>query len=106
MNVKKVTTRKAWNDNDVKQLLDVYSVFLTNQLNLIKYTKASKVRELALLQERSKGSIECKMMNVSAVLADLNQPWVNGYKPLSNYNKALKDQVIDYYKLSFLQGVA
>src|SRR5215468_6877019 len=38
---------------------------------------------------RSPGSVERKHQNISAVLMELGLPWVNGYKPLGNFQDAL-----------------
>ena len=100
MNMKPVKTRVAWTNDNVADLLTLYGYFLQCQRNGIKYSKAQPVRELAALQGRSKGSVEAKMMNVSAVLQSLGVDWVQGYKPLSNYNKALLDQVTDFHAQS------
>ena len=99
MNALKITTRKPWTDSDVKELMSVYAGFLAAELSDRAYVKATAVRELAAKLERSKGSIEAKMMNVSAVLQDHGQPFVKGYKPLSNYSKSLIDQVSESIKL-------
>ena len=99
MKMKPVTTRKPWTNDDVDQLLRVYNVFLTAQLQGDAYTKASAVRDLAALQGRSKGSIECKMMNVSAVLQMHGLDWVKGYKPLSNINRELVSQVCAFFDI-------
>ena len=97
MKMNKVTTRKAWGDTEVRRVLDLYDFFLICQRTNTKYTKAGSVRELAAKLERSKGSIEAKMMNVSAVLVLLGKPYVTGYKPLSNYNKDLVNQVGQWF---------
>jgi hypothetical protein len=50
------------------------------------------------LQNRSRGSIEAKLMNVTAVLHDLGRHDVSmaehGYRPLSNYQAELKTTVV------------
>ena len=96
MNMHKITTRKPWSDGDVSALLRVYYTFLNYQQSGEAYTKAPAVRSLAADLGRTKGSIEAKMMNVSAVLNDRGLPFVTGYKPLSNYNKSLADQVENF----------
>ena len=93
MNVKKVTVRKAWSDNDVCELVEAYNLLLNAQEQGVNMAKAPLVRELMASQERSKGSIECKLMNVSVVYVKEGFDFVKGYKPLSNINKALIDQV-------------
>lgn len=42
-----------------------------------------------LLDDRSEGSIERKHQNVRAVLIDLRDPYVFGYKPLPTYKALL-----------------
>jgi hypothetical protein len=93
MKMKKITTRKAWTHNDNRELVNLYNLFLSYQEQGVKYQKAKPVRELAAKQERSKGSIECKLMNVSAIRELMGLPLVAGYKSLSNYNKDLVDAV-------------
>ena len=44
---------------------------------------------------RSTGSIEFKMSNISAILDELQQPWIDGYKPYRNYQQALRTAVVD-----------
>lgn len=106
MHMKKITTRITWTDEHVEQMLNLYFSFLASQLAGAAYTKAAPVRELAAAQGRSKGSIEAKMMNVSAVLETMGREWVTGYKPLKNFNKALLDQVTDHIKRETAQGAA
>ena len=96
MKMSPVKTRIAWTPEHVDQLLALYFAFLANQQTGTAYQKAASVRELAAKQGRSKGSVEAKMMNVSAVLDQQGREWVQGYKPLSNFNGALQQQVMDY----------
>ncbi len=93
MNIK-ITNRKAWSDDENRAQVALYLVFYAKQKSGEKYQKASSVRALAEKLGRTKGSIEAKLMNVSGVMVDLERDWVNGYKPLSNYNKALRDTVV------------
>jgi hypothetical protein len=96
MKMAKVTTRVQWTPEHVEGMLDLYFSFLKLQREGTAYQKAAPIRELAARQCRSKGSVEAKMMNVSAVLDQCGHDWVNGFKPLTNYNKALFDQVAEY----------
>jgi len=62
-----------------------------------KYNKAEHRKNLLpLLNNRSEGSIEFKHQNISAVLANLGQPFIRGYKPRYNYQAVLEDLVKDY----------
>ena len=96
MKMAKVTVRVAWTPEHVEAMLDLYFQFLASQRADDSYQMAVYIRRLASWQGRSKGSIEAKMMNVSAVLNEQAHDWVTGFKPLPNYNKALLDQVTDY----------
>ena len=55
------------------------------------FNKAEHNRSLQELVGRSRGSIEFKHQNISAVLLGLGQPWIEGYKPASNFQNALVD---------------
>ena len=93
MNIKKVSTRKAWSNKDSKQLIRLYLIFQSYVNSGTVYSKALPVRLLAAKQGRTKGSIESKLMNVSGVLALHGLDWVPGYKPLINFNHDLFEQV-------------
>ncbi|MER2507909.1 MAG: DUF3883 domain-containing protein [Amaricoccus sp.] len=53
------------------------------------YVKAQRNAELQKLIGRSRGSIEFKHQNISAVLLKLGEPWISGYKPMANFQSAL-----------------
>lgn len=57
------------------------------------YVKSQRNEALQNLTGRSKGSIEYKHQNISAVLDRLGHPWINGYKPAVNFQKSLIDGV-------------
>lgn len=55
------------------------------------YNKAERNRELQkLLPARSRGSIEFKHANISAVMIEMGYPYVDGYKPRSNFQGLLQ----------------
>ena len=93
MKMKPVQTRKAWSIQDKIEIVALYDYFLQQQLNGTKYQKAKSVRKLAEKQGRSKGSIECKLMNISACRQDIGLVFVTGYKPLKNYEHDLLNLV-------------
>lgn len=89
--------RKQWDNDQYKAVYMVYMSFLKNQRDGTAYQKAASVRELATKLERSKGSIECLMMNISAIHRDLLKlDYVTGYKPLENYSGKLANYVCTY----------
>lgn len=60
------------------------------------YNKAAHRRTLKpLLSERSDQSIEYKHANVSAALLDAGFPYINGYKPRSNYQALLAEIALE-----------
>ncbi|HRJ72528.1 MAG TPA: DUF3883 domain-containing protein [Terrimicrobiaceae bacterium] len=60
-----------------------------------KYNKAEHNRALQALTGRSHGSVERKHQNISAILIELGFPYVDGYKPLGNYQEMLREIVAD-----------
>ncbi|MGV3772101.1 MAG: hypothetical protein ACO1QB_04310 [Verrucomicrobiales bacterium] len=67
---------------------------LSEELRGETVNKAEHNRNLRLLlKNRSKGSVEFKHQNISAVLQDLGLPWIEGYKPRCNYQELLRSVV-------------
>ena len=57
------------------------------------YSKAEHNRKVKTLIGRSRGSIEYKYQNISALLEKLGMPWIFGYKPMHNYQAAIIDAI-------------
>lgn len=58
------------------------------------FNKAEHNRTLQrLLRNRPRGSVERKHQNISAILLELGYPYVDGYKPLRNYQGLLRSVV-------------
>lgn len=57
------------------------------------YVKSDHNAALQRITGRSRGSIEFKHHNISAVLLELGLPWIPGYKPMKNYQNALLDGI-------------
>ncbi len=55
--------------------------------------KAERNRALQNVIDRSRGAIEYKHQNISAVLAALGLPYIQGYRPAVNYQHALFDAI-------------
>ncbi len=70
-----------------------YFAMLANELAGRPDNKAEHRRNLMTLIGRSEGSIERKHQNISAVLKGFNEDWINGYKPLVNFQASLVDAV-------------
>lgn len=90
---------EGWNHSEVEATVADYFAMLEAELRGISYSKAEHRRALQnLLLNRSEPAIERKHMNVSAVLRDLGHPWINGYKPLGNYQGRLYEAVVGRLK--------
>lgn len=69
---------------------------LEAELRSIPYSKAAHRRRLsAALRSRSEPAIERKHQNISAILIELGFPWIEGYKPLRNFQRLLCEVVAD-----------
>lgn len=67
---------------------------LTSELLGESYNKAEHNRQLQrLLADRSAQAIEFKHANISAVLIEMGLPYISGYKPRSNYQQLLRDEI-------------
>lgn len=84
-----------WTDRENDLIVSDYFDMLRAEL---KGDRPSKAHHRRLLQEalgrRSEGSIEFKHQNISAVLLGLGQPWIDGYKPASQFQASLVDAVL------------
>ena len=88
---------EAWTDLEIDLIVADYFAMLVEELTGRSFSKAEHNRALQGLlidPPRSRGSIEFKHQNISAVLLGLGQPWINGYKPAANFQNALVDGVL------------
>ena len=83
-----------WSAEEVAATVADYFAMLEAELRGSKYNKAEHNRSLQmLLNDRSQQAIEFKHANISAVLIELGLPYINGYKPRSNYQELLKEEI-------------
>lgn len=63
------------------------------------YTKRDMVGELRAgpLANRSHSSVEFRMQNISAVLAGIGRPYVQGYKPARNVGAGPTQQILKFW---------
>lgn len=87
---------KPWSAAEIDLIVADYFEMLGNELSGETYTKSHRNAELQRLTGRSKGSIEYKHQNISAVLDQLGRPWILGYKPAVNFQKSLIDGIERY----------
>jgi len=84
-----------WTDDENNLIVADYFAMLIDELATRPYSKAEYNRNIQqLLSQRSRGSIEFKHQNISAVMLGLGQPWINGYKPASRFQLSLIDAVL------------
>ena len=104
-----------WSDSENHALVALYFVMLDNAVAGKPYNKAAMIRSAqgradqwqnashdsdgnAILRNRSRGSIESKLMNASAAHHDLNPEAEtmhgHGYRALSNYQATLSEAML------------
>jgi len=89
-------TGKPWTTLEIEAVVAEYFDMLRKQLRGERYTKVDVVRDLrARLPARSPGSIELKFQNISAILLEEDADRIGGYAPMRNYQRELRDVVLD-----------
>lgn len=86
-------TGTDWTATELDLIVADYFAMLRAELAGEPYSKTARREALMALIKRSKGSIEFKHQNISAVLQELGMPWIKGYKPRSNYQGALLEAI-------------
>ena len=87
----------VWSDEEVGVLIADYFDMLQLDLQGKEYNKSEHNRQLReMLDGRTKPSVEFKHRNVSAVLLKLGLPYIDGYKPATNFQRSLVDSVKAY----------
>ena len=82
-----------WSDREIDLIVADYFHMLRMELLREPYVKSRRNAALQEVTGRSRGAIEYKHQNISAVLQRLGRPWIPGYKPMANVQKALIDGV-------------
>lgn len=85
-----------WTDSECATIVADYFEMLKAELLGRRYNKAEHNRRLRETVRRSTGSIEFKHSNISAVLVQMQQPYIRGYQPRGNFQLRLADAVADY----------
>ena len=84
---------QTWTDEEVEAIVADYFAMLALEQSGKPFVKAERRRALKQKIDRTDGSIERKHQNISAVLALFGLPFINGYKPLRNYQQKLFETV-------------
>ena len=106
-----MTNRTPWNETEIAAGIALYFSMQEKAQSGQPYNKAAMIREaqgepiphakpatgatfpVPYLKARSRGSIEAKLMNITACVEKLGRPELSmaehGYRPLKNYQAAL-----------------
>lgn len=83
-----------WSRSEVEATVRDYLNMLVLELRGEQFNKAARNRELRVqLDGRSKGAVERKHQNVSAILISLGLPYIDGYKPLGHGQDLLREVI-------------
>lgn len=85
-----------WTDDELDAIVEDYFAMFEAGLAGRPYVKSRHNEALRDKIQRSRGSVEYKHQNISAVLAELGMDWLPGYKPAMNYQNALFDAIDRY----------
>ena len=89
-----------WSDAELEAAVKAYLDMLVAERGGSPYSKADVnlgLRE-GILGARTKGSVEYRMQNISAVMEDLGQAWLPGYKPARNVGTGVKQRLLAILK--------
>ena len=80
----------SWSRQEVEATVQDYFDMLATEIRGEPFNKAAHNRILRRkLNGRSRGAVERKHQNISAVLIEMGFPYINGYKPLGNIQECL-----------------
>lgn len=93
---------RHWSLSEVELTVRAYLNMLGLELAGIDYVKAEFNRNVKRhLNSRSTAAIEYKFQNISAALQEMKLPFIDGYKPYSEYQALLKYVLEDELESSF-----
>lgn len=81
--------REPWTETEIDAILKDYFEMLRLEQCGERFNKAAHRRRLAESIERDDSAMQYKYQNISAILAELGIPFIQGYKPLRRYQAAL-----------------
>lgn len=88
---------RDWSPDEVDATVAAYFEMLLMEARRESFNKAQRNAELReRLNARTKGAVELKHQNISAALADLGLPYIDGYKPMGNAQTLLRRNVETY----------
>jgi hypothetical protein len=84
-----------WSHAEVAATVADYLSMLDHELRGEAYNKAEHNRRLQqFLNGRTRVAVDRKHQNISAVMIELGLPYIDGFKPLRNYQAILFDEVV------------
>jgi hypothetical protein len=90
-----------WSRDEVEATVADYFAMLRDELAGLRVRKSEHNDHLRRqLRNRSKGSVEFKHANVSAILTLHGYPYIDGYKPRFNFQSLLEQVVLEYLDVS------
>ena len=89
-------TGTNWTEQEIDLIIADYFEMLRMELSNVPFVKSHRNTTLQEHTGRSHGSVEYKHQNISAVLERLSMPWIEGYKPMANFQASLIDGVERY----------
>jgi len=89
------TTASDWSDEELETSINAYFEMLAKELRGEPYNKAEVNRKLreSILKNRSKGSVEFRMQNISSVLQGLCHSIIKGYLPRGNVGTEVSERI-------------
>ncbi|MFD4838476.1 HNH endonuclease [Achromobacter sp. NPDC058515] len=87
---------KFWGNEELLASVEAYRWMAKQQEDGIGFTKKQVYQELAARFGRTAKAFEYRMQNISAVLDELNLPWIPGLKPAKNVGTDMKAKLIEY----------
>jgi hypothetical protein len=84
----------TWSRAENEAIVADYLAMLDSEFRLLPFNKAAHNRALRQVIRRSAGSIERKHQNISAIMIEQGFAYIEGYKPLGNYQQDLEEVVL------------
>ena len=87
---------KPWTDDENDKIISAYfelsKIIKSEGANLSKFIKNFIERENFT---RSKGAVERKFANISAVLDEIGYEYISNFKPLPHYQSSMRKKVLE-----------
>ncbi len=87
---------KPWTDDENDKIISAYfelsKIIKSEGANLSKFIKNFIERENFT---RSKGAVERKFANISAVLDEIGHEYISNFKPLPHYQSSMRKKVLE-----------